>query len=94
MTVSTVTIFSLPDGVLTSDENTVRPAMDVEFTGGTGPFDVRHEWDDNSGFTSPIEDLNTSVTSIDRGIPPSDLFSPTTFYRVTVIDRGDEVDEI
>lgn len=88
MTVSTVTILSPPDGFDTYD---LRPRIDMAWTGGVGPFDVRYEWDDNTGFTSPITVLNSSVTSPDSAVPTSDMGPSGTdwFFRVTVIDNDD-----
>ncbi len=73
------------------DPGLVRPEAIVSWTGGVGPFDVLHEWDDDSGFGTPITDLNASATSPDTGVPPSDLGPAGTdiFYRVRVTDTDD-----
>jgi len=88
MTVSSVTIYAPPDGFDTYD---LRPAIDMAWSGGVGPFDVRYEWDDNTGFASPITVTNNSVTSPDSAIPTSDMGPAGTdwYFRVTVIDNDD-----
>ncbi len=91
MPAPTVTIRVPQDPAAYFDPGLVRPEAIVSWTGGTGPFDVLHEWDDDSGFGSPITDLNASATSPDTGVPPSDLGPAGTdiFYRVTVTDTDD-----
>ena len=92
MPVSTIDIISLPDGVIYSEEETVRPVQTVIWTGGTGSFDVLHEWDTVSTFDSVdlVVDDNIGVTSPDHGIPPSDLGGEQVwFYQVTITDHGD-----
>ena len=88
MTVSTVTMLAPADNFASFD---LRPAINVEWAGGVGPFDVRYEWDDDNLFGSPITVLNTSVTSPDSAIPLSDLGPIGTdwYCRVTVIDNDD-----
>jgi hypothetical protein len=73
----------------------VRPEAIAAWSGATGPtVDVLHEWDDDSGFGSPITDLNAGISGgagTDVGVPPSDLGPAGTdwFYRVTVTDNDD-----
>ncbi len=88
MTVASVTILAPPDGFDTYD---LRPGIDMAWTGGVGPFDVRYEWDDNISFPSPIIVTNIGVTSPDSAVPTSDMGPPGTdwFFRVTVIDNDD-----
>lgn len=86
MVASSVTILSPPDNFKTYD---LRPAINVVWAGGTGPFNVRYEWDDNIGFTSPIVVLNSSVTSPDSAIPTSDMGPGDWYCRATVIDTND-----
>lgn len=88
MTVASVTILSLPDGFDTYD---LRPAIDMAWTGGVGPFDVRYEWDDNVGFASPIIVTNVGVVSPDSAVPTADMGPAGTdwYFRVTVIDNND-----
>ncbi len=88
MTVSTVAMLAPFDNFPTFE---LRPGVDVAWTGGVGPFNVRYEWDDNVGFTSPITVLNTSVTSPDSAVPTSDMGPIGTdwYCRVTVIDTDD-----
>lgn len=95
MTVTTVTILTLPDNIFYSEEFSVRPEMRVAWTGGVGAFDVLHEWDTVDTFDSIdlITDNNTSVTSPDDGVPPSDLGGDKSwFYRATVHDNDDAGD--
>ncbi len=97
MAVTSIDIISLPDGVIYSEQETVRPVQTVAWAGGTGSFDVLHEWDTVSTFDSGdlVTDNNIGVTSVDQGIPPSDLGGEQVwFYQVTITDHGDEVDEI
>jgi hypothetical protein len=65
----------------------------VRWTGGTGPFDVLHEWDQVSTFDSGalIQDANPSAANPDTGTPPADMGPAGTpwFYRVTVTDTAD-----
>jgi hypothetical protein len=71
----------------------LRPQGVVEWTGTTGPDDVLHEWDTDSGFPSPITDTNAGASSPDTGVPPSDMggAGTTWFYRVTVTDTSDSM---
>ena len=85
MTVSSVTILAPFENFDSSD---LRPHVNVKWAGGTGPFDVLYEWDDNTSFTSPLTDTNVGVTSPDEGVPPSDMggFGTDWYLRVTVTD--------
>jgi hypothetical protein len=73
----------------------IRPESLIAWSGATGPtVDILHEWDTDSGFGSPITDLNAGVSGssgTDVGVPPSDLGPAGTdwFYRVTVTDNDD-----
>ena len=91
MPAPTVTVQVPQIGARYFDPGLVRPEAIVSWTGGVGPFDVLHEWDDDSGFGSPITDLNASATSPDTGVPPSDMGPAGTdwFYRTTVTDTDD-----
>ena len=93
MTVSSVTILGPFDNF---DSSNLRPHVNVAWAGGTGSFDVLYEWDDNTSFTSPITDTNVGVTSPDEGVPPSDMggFGTPWYFRVTVTDHADDVDEV
>ena len=76
---------------LTIPDTILRPQALVAWTGGTGPFDVLHEWDTDNLFGTPISDLNAGATSEDTGTPPSDMGPAGTawFYRVRVTDTDD-----
>jgi hypothetical protein len=101
MVASTVTLKSLPDGVELPDgvDGIYRPRTDVEWTGGTGPFNVRYEWDTAATFDTGnlITQTNNSVTSPDFEVPLSDLGDASEtdwFIRATVIDTGDSNAEL
>lgn len=91
MPAPTVTVLAPPP--LSNSIVSLRPKAEVQWTGGTGPFDVLHEWDTVNTFDSPdlIQDSNVGATSPDTGIPPSDMGPAGTdwFYRVTVTDTDD-----
>jgi len=93
MTVSSVAIQVPFDNFRSYD---LRPRTMVTWSGGVGPFDVIYEWDDNTGFTSPITVTNVGVTSGDSAVPTSDLGPAGTdwYYRVSVVDNDDEQDEV
>lgn len=94
MAVTTATLFAPFDN---SDYGILRPGITVGWTGGTGPFDVVYEWDDNTSFTSPITVTNESVTSPDSAVPTSDLggYGTDWYFRATVYDLSDTgTDEI
>lgn len=80
-----------PDGV----DGILRPEAVVQWTGGVGPFNVTHEWDTVNTFDSGslLTDTNNGVTSPDTGVPPGDLGGGTWFYRATVTDTDDSVDD-
>ena len=65
---------------------------------GGGPYTVTHEWDTDSGFGSPISDVNTGITTPleDSGVPPSNMgpAATTWFYRATIVDTNDSGQEI
>ncbi len=100
MTVSTVTIDSWPSGVVLPDgvDGILRPVQRVVWTGGTGPFDVLHEWDTAGSFdTGNLQtDLNLGVTSPNNGVPTADQGPAGTqwHHRATVIDTASLQNEI
>ena len=98
MVASTVTIQSPPDTVVFPDgtDGILRPAITVAWTGGTGPFNVRYEWDTVNTFDSGslITVTQNSVTSPDTAVPTSDLGTSTWYFRATVIDTGDSNAEL
>jgi len=101
MVATTVTVQSPPSGIDLPDgtDGILRPRGDVEWTGGTGPFNVKHEWDTANTFDTGnlISQTNTSVTSPDSEVPLSDLGDGTEtawYYRATVIDTGDSNAEL
>ena len=68
-----------------------RPQGIVRWTGGVGPINVTHQWDTVNTFDSVdlITDVNTSVSSPDIGVPPSDMSAGTWYYRAQVTDTND-----
>ncbi len=92
MPAPTVFVFTPPQNNYPAP-GVLRPPTHILWSGGVGPFDVLHEWDDNAGFTTPIQDLNLSATSPDTGVPPSDMGPAGTdwFYRVRVTDTDDSL---
>lgn len=98
MVASTVTILSPPSGIDLPDgtDGIKRPRADVAWTGGTGPFNVKYEWDTANTFDTGnlITQTNTSVTSPDTELPLSDLGGQTWYLRATVIDTGDSNAEL
>ena len=91
MPAPTVTVRNPPP--TTYPDTIPRPGALVAWTGGTGPFDVTHEWDTVNTFDSGalLQDVNAGATSPDVGTPPGDLGPAGTdwFYRVTVTDTSD-----
>lgn len=98
MVASTVDIESYPSGVELPDgtDGVLRPATSMAWTGGTGPFNVRYEWDTVNTFDSGslITVVNNSVTSPDSAVPTSDLGGSTWYTRATNIDTGDSNNEL
>jgi hypothetical protein len=92
MVAPTVTVLSPPPQNY-PDPGVLRPRSLVRWTGGTGPFDVLHEWDTVVSFDSGalLQDTNVGATSEDEGVPPADLgpLGVGWFYRVTVTDTSD-----
>lgn len=91
MALTSVSIMSPPTGAAWP---TLLLSGEVYFAGGTGPFDVLHEWDTVNTFDSVnlITDSNTGVTSSKNvGTPPSNMgpIGTTWYYRVTVTDTDD-----
>jgi hypothetical protein len=93
MPAPTVTVEWPPAAGVDLPANMLRPEAHVVWTGGTGPFDVLHEWDTVNTFDSGdlIQDSNTGASSPDTGVPPSDMpgVSTSWWYRVTVTDTDD-----
>lgn len=96
MAVTSVTIIAPASGF---DSYGLRPATNIVWVGGTGPFDILYEWDTTTLFNSGnlITDTNLGVTgTTDDGLPPSDMGPIGTdwYCRVTITDTGDSIDEI
>ncbi len=89
MTVSSVTLWAWPTGS-TLPDTILRPGQLAAWVGGTGPFDVLHEWDTVNTFDSGAlqTDLNVGVTSPNAGVPTADQgpAGTTWYHRATVID--------
>lgn len=98
MVATTADIESHPSGVDLPDgtDGILRPATSMAWTGGTGPFNVKYEWDTVNTFDSGslITVTNNSVTSPDSAVPTSDLGTSTWYTRATTIDTGDSNAEL
>lgn len=98
MVASSVTNWALFSGVVLPWPGIPRPHSLAAWVGGTGPFNVLHQWDTANTYNTGnlIEDLNASVTSPNEGVPPSDMgpFGTQWFHRAIVIDTADLLNEI